>query len=59
MGNPKKHAALSNNNKSGIFNAKSKSIESIINFCSCRFFMELKIYNLNNKIDEIVYKLNY
>lgn len=42
MGKPKTDFELSNNSKSGMFNANRINIERIINFCSCLFFIEKK-----------------
>lgn len=47
MGKPKSGSELSNNNKSGTFKAKSVSIERIINFCSCLFFIVKLKYTIS------------
>lgn len=46
IGKPKKDFELSNNSNSGTFSANNNSNERITNFCSCLFFMVLKIHNL-------------
>lgn len=54
IGKPNKGLELSNKRISGMFNAKSISIERIINFCSCLFFIQMKNTIALNEFKAIV-----